>query len=228
MVLQTIVAPSKFPRCFWKVKGTSFPPSPPEPNRSLLLPPPNIPSSFGLGCVVFLLLLSKLEEHRWQIWAPLPWWWPWSVVPTGAPRACGSGASQWRIRLGQDKGASSPNPALLNLAELQLFRNWLLLAPICEARMGLPEQDFFFGGGAGGSPFLCAYRNHFRACVTMVSGKKIQFSGDVHDPRYCHGGSPNNPGILMLCSRRDFFFKRCNFHPSLFSLPQARGYANPC
>lgn len=64
----------------------------------------------------------------------------------------------------------------------------------------------------------------------MVSGKKIQFSGDVHDPRYCHGGFPNNTGnnqeftvsswyFNVVLKERFFFFKGVK-STLPFSLPQ--------
>lgn len=160
---------------------------------SLLLPPSDIPSSFGLGHVVFLLLLSKHEEHVGKSELCCPGGGLGLSCPLATPWAFGSGVAQWtrQVRSGQQglipKSGfveSGRAPALSKQTPAgphAVRQEWAYLSRVCV-----------WGQGWGGFRFLCAYRNHFRTWVTVASGKKYDFGGGACDPRYFHGGFPNN------------------------------------
>lgn len=143
MASWTMAAPSIFPQIFWDKKHLVLPSFLPHlshfPLCSCLLLWP--PCSFRLGHMVFIWLLSKLQEYRWQIWTQPPWWWPLASVPhplesLGPLGLAWYGMSQW-LNHCRSSGQPGPSPdlALLNLAEVQFFPNWLLAALCNEIRM---------------------------------------------------------------------------------------------
>lgn len=159
---------------------------------------------------------------------------PWVHGPLGL--ACGM--SQWlsHCRSSGQPGFSSPNLALLNPAEVQLFPNWLQPALCSEIRMG-----FTWAVLRAALFFLCVLIEATSECTwvfCMCQGKYVIFGGDVRDPRYFHSGSPNSTSNNQELSLSSWYFNvvlkerwrgRAGpvFHTSHSPLPQTAGLCKP-
>lgn len=236
-----------FPKIFWEIRVIQyFLPSCliSVPFPALLCLPLWPPSSFGLGHIVlyYCFLNSKNIDGKYELhllggglWflCPLE-----SVGPLGLAWC---GMSQWLSHCRRSARPLIPQsgfvesgrgPALSKLTPPTSLMQW--------NKNGLHLSSF-----VGGSLPLCAYRSHFRTCVSVlyVSGKvcdfwcrhswsKVFFTVVSRTALGRPKGSVYPPGILMLYSRRDGAGPVCVgvvyvFYPSHSPLPQTAGFCKP-